>query len=317
MKELIKKIISIKYCLSYCFYKKKIRGKQNEIIIFNTPNHGNLGDHAILLAEEKLLKDNKLQSFNIPTFRAKYIFNFIKRHTSNKALICITGGGFYSSEWKDEMNLVNKVANEYQTNKIIIFPQTFYFSKEEDAQIFKKNFSKENIYVFARETFSYNLLRNEYSLKNAYLTKDIVLYLKDDMRIEKNSHKEDILLCLRNDVEKDISVEDINILIHELSKEFNISFTDTVLERKIKDKDRENEVLKKIQEFSKYKYVITDRLHGMIFAVLAKVPCFILNNYNYKVKGVYQSIKDDENVFIIDNVNNISKLIKNTKMKLI
>jgi len=183
------------------------------------------------------------------------------------------------------------------------------------CRIFKKNFSKENIYVFARETFSYNLLRNEYSLKNAYLTKDIVLYLKDDMRIEKNSHKEDILLCLRNDVEKDISVEDINILTHELSKEFNISFTDTVLERKIKDKDRENEVLKKIQEFSKYKYVITDRLHGMIFAVLAKVPCFILNNYNYKVKGVYQSIKDDENVFIIDNVNNISKIIKNTKMK--
>jgi len=73
------------------------------------------------------------------------------------------------------MNLVNKVANEYQTNKIIIFPQTFYFSKEEDAQIFKKNFSKENIYVFARETFSYNLLRNELGFTGVIITDDLAM----------------------------------------------------------------------------------------------------------------------------------------------
>ena len=55
MKEKIKKIVKkMKYLMYYT--KCKIM-KRRQYILFGTPLHGNLGDHAIALAEEKILKD--------------------------------------------------------------------------------------------------------------------------------------------------------------------------------------------------------------------------------------------------------------------
>ena len=47
-------------------------------------------------------------------------------------------------------------------------------------------------------------------------------------------------------------------------------------------------VYKKITEFSKYKVVVTDRLHGMIFSLLSKTPCIVFDN---KTKKVSESLK--------------------------
>ena len=47
---------------------------------------------------------------------------------------------------------------------------------------------------------------------------------------------------------------------------------------------------KKLLEFSRAKLIITDRLHGMIFAALAETPCIALDNLSKKVSGVYQWI---------------------------
>lgn len=316
MKEIVKKILSFKYYILYMLYKIKIKGKQNEVLIFNTPNHGNLGDHAILLAETKILAENNLLPFYIPTFRAKYIFDFVKRNTSDKALLFITGGGFCCNEWKNEMELVNKVVTNFKNNKIVFFPQTFYFTDEKYGNSFKENVDKPNIYFFCREYKSLDLLRNQYKLDNVFFAPDIVLFLKESVKI-KDTHKIDnsILFCLRNDLEKSVDNQDIDNLEKKLFDNYKIDYTDTVLNKKIVDKYREEEVIKKIKEFSKYEFVITDRLHGMIFSLLAGTPCFVLNNFNYKVKGVYDTIKNYENVFFIDNIKDIEEKIQNINLK--
>ena len=45
-----------------------------------------------------------------------------------------------------------------------------------------------------------------------------------------------------------------------------------------------------MQEFADSELVITDRLHGMVFAALTGTPCIVFSNYNHKVKGTYDWI---------------------------
>jgi pyruvyl transferase EpsI len=72
---------------------------------------------------------------------------------------------------------------------------------------------------------------------------------------------------------------------------FEFHYTDTVVPYVISYDMREYELEKKLDEFRSAKLVITDRLHGMIFAAITGTPCVALNNISKKVEGVYQWIK--------------------------
>ncbi len=50
---------------------------------------------------------------------------------------------------------------------------------------------------------------------------------------------------------------------------------------------REFETERKFDEFRRARLVITDRLHGMIFAAITGTPCIALNNSSGKVEGVW------------------------------
>ena len=52
----------------------------------------------------------------------------------------------------------------------------------------------------------------------------------------------------------------------------------------------EEEIKEKMDDMRKSSLVITDRLHGMIFAVITGTPCIVFSNYNHKVKGTYEWI---------------------------
>ena len=48
----------------------------------------------------------------------------------------------------------------------------------------------------------------------------------------------------------------------------------------------------------KAKLVVTDRLHGMILALLCGAKCIVLQTYNHKLVGQYDWIKNNKNVQI-------------------
>mgnify|MGYP000131626154 FL=1 len=56
--------------------------------------------------------------------------------------------------------------------------------------------------------------------------------------------------------------------------------------------NRELLLKQKIKEFQSAELVITDRLHGMIFAAITGTPCIAFDNFNAKVKKVYAYLKD-------------------------
>lgn len=92
-----------------------------------------------------------------------------------------------------------------------------------------------------------------------------------------------------------------------------INRTDMKSKINVKGKERKMVIIEKIKQFSKYEIVITDRLHGMIFAAITGTPCIALSNYNYKVKGTYEWIKDLGYIKFTDDINEIPDLIQELK----
>ena len=67
----------------------------------------------------------------------------------------------------------------------------------------------------------------------------------------------------------------------------------------------------KFKDFQKYELVITDRLHGMVFCAISGTPCIVFGNYNQKVKGTYEWIKNLPYIKYIDSMDNINLEIDN------
>ena len=71
--------------------------------------------------------------------------------------------------------------------------------------------------------------------------------------------------------------------------EYLVENIDTMNECRVNIEDRERIVLKRLVLFASYDFVITDRLHGMIFSYICGTPCIAFDNKTHKVSGVYNS----------------------------
>ena len=111
------------------------------------------------------------------------------------------------------------------------------------------------------------------------------------------SHSANSTKNLENELQQLLPVgkkEDVLNKINEIEKVvgqygYSCAYTDTVQSGNIKLADREKMILGKIQMFATAKFVITDRLHGMIFCAISKTPCFVFANSNHKIKGIYEA----------------------------
>ena len=101
------------------------------------------------------------------------------------------------------------------------------------------------------------------------------------------------LICLRSDLES-IGTNDrkdkIKSYIKELSVYQTIETT-TISKCRVNRWNRRKLIMDKWEEFSSARFVITDRLHGMIFSTITGTPCLALDNCSHKVKNGYEWIK--------------------------
>ena len=296
--------------------KDSISSKGEKCFMVGVPTHGNLGDQAITLGQYKFIKEAQYNKkvIEIPSL-------YIRRHTKlfkfiiGKSDIIFNGGGYLGTLWPVEEKMVRDVIKAFPNNKLIVFPQTLYFSDDAEGEKQKK-LSKEiynnhkSLYLFMRETKSYELAKDEMKLKNVFLAPDIVLAL-DPFEAAINERK-GVVFCLRSDKEKVLTDEqekEIADNVNKYYKDEKITYTDTVISKDVWKNEREVEVYKKIEEFSKAKLVVTDRLHGMVFAALAGTPCIVMGNCNYKVRGIYNWIKNNEYVEFIEDFDALEQIV--------
>lgn len=310
VKNMIKKIIA-----QNSITKSFKKNKGPHIILIGSPIHGNLGDHAISIAEEKWfnqIPDKKL--IEIPGVYYELAKDFIRKKVNDNDIIVITGGGFIGTLWPNEQDMVNSIIANYCNNRIIIMPQTFYFSDSEEGskelQKMQKLVEQHNdIHIFLREENSYKFCKKYFSSASTIsLVPDMVISLN---YMKSISNRKGVLLCFRDDKEKAVSNLALNKLYDKLN-EYNLSInkTDTVINHRIDLKKRNVYFLKKLLEFQQSKLVITDRLHGMLFAAITGTPCIAVDNFSHKVKGVYKWLKPLKYIIFVDKFDQISKVIE-------
>ena len=281
-------------------------------VIVGSPLHGNLGDHAIVIGEREFLKDyfpgDKVIEVDGDLVR-RLKTPFLKLLVGNKTIL-INGGGFLGDLYMREENMVRKLIQSFPQNKIVIFPQTLYFGngeieKNKTINIYEKH---KNLHLCLREKYSYDLAKSIFSNVNVYLIPDMVLYIK---RTNNRTKENTCIFCMRNDKEAILPASDI-LRMKDICRdrfEAGIRETDTVVGFNILEKYREKYVYGKINEFACAKCVITDRLHGMVMAYLARTEVYVFNNCNYKVKGIYNWIKDNKRVHLVESVDKLIELI--------
>lgn len=303
----------IRYLMKIIEYRKNIKGKA---ILIDTPSGINLGDHAIVLAESQELEKKGVSTYELTNMQINQRESMYAKITPKMQCILIHGGGFLGSLWPDEEYRFRRILQAFQKNKIIVFPQTITFDLiTEEGRKFLKESQKiysthSNLTIFVREKKSYEFMKQYFPKVRCLMTPDVVTLL--DMQIpEKN--RSGILFCLRNDVEKaidDTIQQRIVEMVHERYPNEKIEFTDTVVDYNIRPEERNEEVCRKLVQFSGSKLIVTDRLHGMVFAAITNTPCIAMSNSNGKVKAVYEWIKENEYVRFANSAEEVEQQLQ-------
>jgi pyruvyl transferase EpsI len=312
IKMLIKKHILIEdvpYLNNTLNSLKKTAGNKR-IILIGTPIHGNLGDHAIAIAERQLIaeyaKDFELIEITMPVYRAKS--KAIKHFVTKNDFLIISGGGWLGTIWKHNEDAVRSALIYFPDNRILIMPQTIYFDESKEGMVEKEKSKKifsshENLTICLRDLKSYNFVLNNNFVKDktkCFYVPDVALAF--DCNIEKQSRK-GALLCFRQDRENVMDFMDRRKIKNSLRKiGLKTNYTTTVYLHQILLDERTKAVDEKLREYAGSRIVVTDRLHSMIFAAITGTPCIAFDNKTAKVKGVYNWIKDLEYIRFVSSV---------------
>lgn len=283
-------------------------------ILMGVPHHNNLGDNAIAIAEEKYIKENfnQYQYHKLSEETLERCIEKVTKHIDKEDLIFLHGGGNFGDEYLYVEEARRKVIQLLPNNRIIMFPQTIYFSDTEKGKKellrSKEIYSKhKNLTILAREKISYEIIKKEFPNNRVIQTPDIVTYLKET---NNNQKREGLLFMIRNDREAKLSNKEIEEVKEIAEKYFTkIEWNDTARGEGILEKNREKKLHELLEKYKRAKLVITDRLHGMIFAAITSTPCIALDNYNHKVKASSETLATCKYIIYTDQINKIEEKI--------
>lgn len=289
-----------------------------KVYFIGTPEYTNLGDSAIAIAQMLFLEKCGYKKKHIKEFtQSEYnkYSGLIYRYIGKRHLICGIGGGNLGNQWYNEELFRYRFIDAFRDNPIVIFPQTVFFTDDEVGkqamEASKLYYEKpKNLTIVAREKVSYDFLNTLYHNPQKMLTPDIVLSTTMEdygVTVKKRSGG---LLVFRSDAEQAMTEADRERIISWLNdNDILFKQTDMYTDETVTKDNRMELVRKKMQEFADSQIVITDRLHGMVFATLTGTPCIVFANNHHKVKGTYDWISYLPYIMYASNVEDAIKII--------
>lgn len=265
--------------------------------VLGSPVYSNLGDSAILLAQLDFLHSagwDKKRIKELTLYEYYQDRELVRKTIQNNQPIFGLGGGNMGNQWPVEEKFRYEMMDDFPYNPMFIFPQTIYFlSNSKEAELLSVSYydGRANLTMVAREKKSLSNMQSMYPNTNILLAPDIVLSATMETFGVVEQKRKGVLLCVRSDAEKNIA-DNVWMDLEEKLDSIAIVHkrTDMYSDCPVTKQNRAECVRKKMQEFCGAELVITDRLHGMIFAAITGTPCVTFSNYNYKVKGTYDWI---------------------------
>lgn len=282
------------------------------IFLIFTPEHANLGDHAIAYAEQKMLNRLGIRYYEITGNQLYILHQYGYFNLLNNTTIFVNGGGNLGMLWPEIEKMNRWIISELKDSTICIMPNSIYYTPGEDG---KKEFRKSieiynrhpRLYMYAREETSYGIMKKVY--KNVKLIPDVVLSLNECQDLK--NRRRGCLFCMRDDVERTLSDKEYQVLYYEAKKLFGeIGVSNTVLDYDVSPADRKKELEKKLKEYQQVELVVTDRLHGMIFCAITGTKCIVLNGKSPKIRGCYHWIETLDYISFMENAADLNVIYK-------
>lgn len=285
--------------------------RKYQAVMFNSPVYENLGDQAIFLAEEEYCNANGIKVFDCAG--ADRLIPLYSKLTPKNCLVLISGGGNMGELWMAEELKIRKIIRKFRKNRIVVFPQTVYWNMdtEEGRKCFEESKacygSHPDLTVFVREKISLEFMKANMPEVKTCLVPDMTMIMERQL----DKKRQGVLLCMRSDKEKTLSLEQQKQLADSLRKNYKVYSTDTCYTRIVAPASRKEIVDRKLERFASAELVITDRLHGMIFAYITHTPCIALDSLSHKIKGCYEWISDCGYIRLADSVPDALAMVEN------
>lgn len=306
-----------KYCFEYkflCFKNKYKRSNKKRVWIFLGADYGNLGDVAITLFQEDFLKRKYRDSeiVTIPISQTLAAIPQVKRIIDPDDIVTIVGGGNISDLYDDIEFLRQRVIRAFPHNQMISFPQSIHLTETENGEKERHRIAKiygahKRMLILMRDSVSFQRMKQILPKANVKLAPDVVMVA--DCR-SNTQRKKQLLLCLRNDKEASKCIDILKPFIQNMQQQgYGIVQQDTQIENQLIKKDGGKvHVQRFLKEVSASSLMITDRLHGMIFAFITGTPAIVIDNSTGKVSATYEWIKDCGYIHFVDKVQTIPQI---------
>lgn len=172
--------------------------RRKRIIYIDYPLHRNIGDLLINLGTEKFFTDNGL------TVKRRYnLYDLPKTipDVQDNDMFLFHGGGNLGDLYPEHLDAVSSVVEQFPRHQVVQFPQTVYFSsdqqREQRAAMFRKH---PNTTIFVRDLPSLKALQ-EAKIPNVILMPDMAHQLYGQLIANPRIPTEKELFFFRKDVE--------------------------------------------------------------------------------------------------------------------
>jgi pyruvyl transferase EpsI len=268
-------------------------------------NDSNLGDRAQTVAVQKFFREKYPDYMVIRFFRedvGKKLWNDTVKAVSKNDLVFIHSSGDFGSQchifsersikksdiynediaypkysWHD---IRKKIILSFPNNNIIHLPTTVYYSDDDNGKKIleqdKLFYKDKNVIVLCRELDSLSIISKELGCKSHFFP-DFVFYFKPGLL---GKTKSGARLLLRLDSESNIDYGSKSLINEMVSKVFPVTICENIHKLPffpVTDLIAENYLNSIFRAYQESRVIITDMMHGMIFAVINKIPCIALN----------------------------------------
>lgn len=298
---------------------------KKKIILLGTPYHSNLGDYAQTYCILNILKE-QFSEYDIETFEVKSksdfdyseLFLAIRNRLTLDDIILVQSGMHLTDVYENEQNMLMQALKVFREYKVVILPQTMFYKdkkNQEESLRFINSFS--NTMLYARESHTYEIAKQYIGVDKLAMCPDVVHSLIG--RYQKFDYqREGILICKRKD-DDDICVTHQQLEEEMVGINARIDWYDTELDLSSAElkMDTSGILEETIQRFAQYKLVITDRLHGTIFALIANTPVLTINLRSQKVQANYEWYQKNEEISeYVEKIDDFSELSSKVKKML-
>lgn len=290
-----KKIDSIR---TYLFVRNKAKELQkeletstneNRIFFFCTPTHSNLGDQAQLYCWLNLMKEwyPEHKIVCVPTrYRQSGTIRTIRNNMGKEDLIFIHSG-YLMFDLNPELPFILDIVMCFYDTRIIILPQTVNITAAWYQQVIARTFdAHKDLYLICRDAVSMENAKRLFTNVKLKQMPDVVTSLIGNDNFKYTTSRNGVMLCVRNDVEKLYSNEQINAL----KAKFNgrrVSVGDTTISANMWEWETKREKLLHniLKRLSSYQVIITDRFHGTIFSQIVNTPVVVISSTDHKLSS--------------------------------